>query len=61
MQDKNPYYKEDGILKRYVEDGKQKFEVVVLSQVLSNAALQLAHEGLGHNGSPRTYALLKRY
>ena len=61
LQDKNPYYKEDGILKRYVEDGKQKFEVVVLPQVLSNAALQLAHEGLGHNGSPRTYALLKRY
>ena len=61
LQDKNPYYKEDGILKRYVEDGKQKFGVVVLPQVLSNAALQLAHEGLGHNGSPRTYTLLKRY
>ena len=28
---------------------------------LSSAALQLAHEGLGHNGSPRTYALLKRH
>ena len=61
LQDKNPYYKEGGILKRYVEDGKQRFEVVVLPQVLSNAALQLAHEGLGHNGSPRTCALLKRY
>ena len=35
--------------------------MVVLLQVLSSAALQLAHEGLGHNGSPRTYALLKRY
>ena len=57
---KNPYYKENEILKRYVEDGKQRFEVVVLPQVLSGAALQLAHEGLGHNGSPRTYALLKR-
>ena len=61
LQDKNPYYMEDGILKRFVEDGKQKFEMVVLPQVLSSAALQLAHEGLGHNGSPRTYALLKRY
>ena len=48
------------MLKRYVEDGKQRFEVVVLPQVLSSAALQLAHEGLGHNGSPRTYALLKK-
>ena len=61
LQSKNPYYIENGILKRFVEDGKQKFEVVILLQVLSNAALQLAHEGLGHNGSPRTYALLKRY
>ena len=60
LQDKNPYYKEREILKRYMEDGKQRFEVVVLPQVLSGAALQLAHEGLGHNGSPRTYALLKR-
>ena len=60
LQDKNPYYKENEIFKRYVEDGKQRFEVVVLPQVLSGAALQLAHEGLGHNGSPRTYALLKR-
>ena len=60
LQDKNPYYIEEGALKRFVEDGKQKFEVVVLPQVLSSAALRLAHEGLGHNGSPRTYALLKR-
>ena len=61
LQSRNPYYIQNGILKRFVEDGKQKFQVVVLLQVLSNAALQLAHEGLGHNGSPRTYALLKRY
>ena len=61
LQSKNPYYMENGILKRFVEDGKQKFEVVVLPQVLSSAALQLVHEGLVHNGSPRTYALLKRY
>ena len=39
---------------------EQRFEVVVLPQVLSGAALQLAHEGLGHNSSRRTYALLKR-
>ena len=34
LQDRNPYYRENGILKRYVEDGKQRFEVVVLPQVL---------------------------
>ena len=61
LQSRKPYYIENGILKRFVEDGKQKFKVVVLPQVLSSAALQLAREGLGHNGSPRTYALLKRY
>ena len=61
LQNKNPYYQEEGILKRFVEDGKQNFEVVVLPQVLTSAVLQLAHEGLGHNGSPRTYALIKRH
>ena len=59
LQSGQPYYQEEGILKRYVEDGKQKFEAVVLPQVLIGAVLQLAHEGLGHNGSPRTYALIK--
>ena len=44
-----------------MEDGKQKFEAIVLPQVLIGTVLQLAHEGLGHNGSPRTYALIKRY
>ena len=39
----------------------KRFEVVVLSQVLTSAVLQLAHEGLGHNGSPRTYTLIKRH
>ena len=61
LQNKNPYYKEEVILNRIVEDGKQNFEVVVLPQVLTSAVLQLAHEGPGHNGSPRTYALIKRH
>ena len=60
LQNKNPYYQEEGILKRFVEDGKQRFEAIVLPQVLTSAVLQLAHERLGHNGSPRTYALIKR-
>ena len=61
LQNKKPYYQEEGILKRFVEDGKQRFEAVVLSQVLTSTMLQLAHEGLGHNGSPRTDALVKRH
>ena len=44
LQNKNPYYQEEGILKRFVEDGKQRFEAVVLPQVLTSAVLQLAHE-----------------
>ena len=61
LQSGQPYYQGEGILKRFVEDGKQRFEAVVLPQVLIGAVLQLAHEGQGHNGSPRTYALIKRY
>ena len=34
LQNKNPYYQEEGILKRLVADGKQKFEAVVLPQVI---------------------------
>ena len=61
LQSNKPYYQEEGILKRFVEDGKQRFEAIVLPEVLVGAVLQLAHEGLGHNGSPRTYVLIKRY
>ena len=52
LHNKNPYYIEENILKRYVEDNKQKFEVVMLPQALIEPVLQLAHEGLGHNGIP---------
>ena len=50
LHNKNSYYIEDGILKRYVDDNKQRFEVIVLPQTLTEPVLQLAHEGLGHNG-----------
>ena len=59
LHDKNLYYIENGILKRYIDDNKQRFEVVVLPQTLTEPALQLAHEGLGYNRIPRTYALLR--
>ena len=52
LHNKNPYYIENGILKRYIDDNKQRFEVIVLPQTLTQPALQLAHEGLGHNGIP---------
>ena len=59
LHNKNPYYIENGVLKRYIDDNKQRFEVIVLPQTLTQPALQLAHEGLGHNGIPWTYALLR--
>ena len=52
LQNKNPYYVESGILKWYIDDNKQRFEVIVLPQTLTQPTLQLAHEGLGHNGIP---------
>ena len=60
LHDRNPYYIGNGILKRYIDDNKQRFEVIVLLQTLTEPALQLAHEGFGHNGIPRTYALLRQ-
>ena len=59
LYDRNPYYIGNGILKRYIDENKQRFEVIVLPQTLTQPALQLAHEGLGHNGIPRTYTLLR--
>ena len=47
LQNKNPYYIESGILKWYIDDNKQRFEVIVLPQTLTQPTLQLAHEGLG--------------
>ena len=60
LSQKNPYYIEEGILKRYIDDKKQRFEVIVLPRELIGVTLQLAHEGMGHNGVPQTYALLRR-
>ena len=59
LHNKNLYYIENGILKRYIDDNKQRFEAIILPQTLTEPALQLAHEGLGHNGIPQTYALLR--
>ena len=48
-----------GFSKWYIDDNKQRFEVIVLPQTLTQPTLQLAHEGLDHNGIPQTYALVK--
>ena len=56
----HPYYLEDGILMRYVMDNKQRFEVPVVPPEWGPMLLKLAHDDLGHNGTARTYMILRR-
>ena len=56
----HPYYMEEELLMRYVEDNKQRFEVIVIPRDLSKVMLKLAHDYLGHNGSARTYMIVRR-
>ena len=55
-----PYYMDGELLMHYVEDNKQKFEVIVIPRDLSTVVLKLAHDDLGHNGTARTYMILRR-
>ena len=55
-----PYYIEGKLLKKYIFDNKQWFEVTVVAPNCAPLLLNLAHDQLGHNGSARTYMLLKR-
>ena len=55
-----PYYMEGELLMHYIEDNKQKFKVIVIPSDLSSIVLKLAHDDLGHNGSARTYMILRR-
>ena len=56
----HPYYVEQGILMKYVSDNKQRFEVIVVPSQLASMLLKLAHDDLGHNGTARTYMILRR-
>ena len=55
----HPYYVEQGILMKYVSDNKQRFEVIVVPPQLASMLLKLAHDDLGHNGTARTYMILR--
>ena len=55
----HPYYLENGILMKYVSDNKQRFKVVVVPPEWGPTLLKLAHDDLGHNGTARTYMLLR--
>ena len=56
----HPYYLEDRILRKYVYNAKQRFETMVVPQSLCRILLKLSHDDLGHNGTARTYMLLRQ-
>ena len=51
---------ENELLTRKVIDGGHEFCAIYLPSVLIFQVFQAAHDDLGHNGFPRTYAALKR-
>ena len=48
------------MLKRYVIDGNNTYETTVITRVITAQILWMVHDTLGHNGTHRTYTLLKR-
>ena len=50
---------ENELLTRKVIDGGHEFCTIYLPSILTFQVLQTAHDDLGHNGFPRTYAALK--
>ena len=54
------YKVQNKLLKRYVIDGDNTYETIVLPRALTAQILKMAHDDLGHNGTHRTYMLLKR-
>ena len=51
---------ENELLTRKVIDGGHEFRAIYLPSVLIFQVLRTAHDDLGHNGFPRTYAAIKR-
>ena len=47
-------------LKRLVTDGNNTYETIVIPRSLVPQVLHIAHDQLGHNGTHRTYVLIKR-
>ena len=54
------YKIQNNLLKRYMTDGDKTYETIVLPRALTTQILKMAHDDLGHNGTHRTYMLLKR-
>ena len=54
------YHMCNGLLHRYNIDYKQRFQALVIPVSYAKVVLKLAHDELGHNGTARTYAVVKR-
>ena len=54
------YVVKDKLLKRYVIDGDNTYKTTVIPRAITTQILRMAHDELGHNGTHRTYTLLKR-
>ena len=54
------YKVQNKLLKRYVTNGDKTYETIVLPRALTAQILKMAHDNLGHNGTHRSYTLLKR-
>ena len=53
------YKVQNKLLRRYMIDGDKTYETIVLPRALIAQILKMAHDDLGHNGTHRTYMLLK--
>ena len=60
LVDGHLYKIENNILKRYIIDGYDTYETTMIPRSLTPQILQMVHDELGHNGTHRTYILLKR-
>ena len=54
------YVIQNKLLKRFGVDSDNMYETIVLPRALTAQILKMAHDNLGHNGTHRTYTLLKR-
>ena len=54
------YLVKDKILKSYVLEGDNTYETTVVPRALTAQILRMALDELGHNGTHRTYTILKR-
>ena len=54
------YVVKDKVLKRYVIDGNNTYETTIIPRAIATQILWMVHDNLGHNGTHRTYTLLKR-